>query len=540
MKKRLLPIGLGLIALLFFAVPNIHGAECKDVPTNLNPDQLIEVTYDGGANIRDRITGAEEENCPESTVIGGASQGNRYWANGIIETGFLLSDEGEEPEVYGAWYRIDYNGQAAYIWSDLVEVVEPTDEELADHEEVTFDEVSEGEQDGGEAVDNQEEDNAEEDNQGEDEAEDDIAVIDPEDDIIAAEFLDIDNHPYEKQIDFLRKEGVVKGRETGYFVPDKFLNRADFTTMAIRAKTGTDPVSFANENYFSDIDSTKWYAGPVNYAKSNNIVQGVGDNLFEPLRNIEYSEAFVVIVKAFNLKYEPETEKWWEVYEQAMKDGGYVPSSFNGDPKQLVTRADMAFMIAEVMIAIDNGTAVLAGDADKQPAVCFDDNLPDGTEWDEIYDAVIKQHNDYRLEKQLPPLEIHPALNQTASAWSAETEAKGELTHERPGITTEAWLDAFGMSFDSINGHTFSETLGLSTYLEPTGDQSFEDSVIAATQVIFDSFVNQNDDENGHLGNVANPNFKHLGVGIQLSDDNRMYYTLHYGNVRTGYDTNCE
>lgn len=105
-------------------------------------------------------------------------------------------------------------------------------------------------------------------------------------------FNDIDGHWAADSILFAAERGIFNGTGDGKFDPDISLTRAMFTAIIARL-TG---VELSNStSAFTDVNSNAWYAQYIAWAVDAGIVNGVGDNKFEPERPITRAELATII-----------------------------------------------------------------------------------------------------------------------------------------------------------------------------------------------------------------------------------------------------
>lgn len=97
--------------------------------------------------------------------------------------------------------------------------------------------------------------------------------------------------------------GLVQGYN-GMFNPDDLITREAMVVMIQRAaKLEKYGASASGSLNFSDAgDISDWAEDAVLFAKSNGIVQGTGENAFEPKRNATRAETAVMIYKTLKLK----------------------------------------------------------------------------------------------------------------------------------------------------------------------------------------------------------------------------------------------
>ena len=91
-------------------------------------------------------------------------------------------------------------------------------------------------------------------------------------------FADLKNHPNRSAILSLYDKGIVNGMGDGSFSPNATMTRAQFCTMVSRA-LNLEPVY---RPVFSDVKQTHWYGGWVSAANGKGIVNGVGNDRFDP------------------------------------------------------------------------------------------------------------------------------------------------------------------------------------------------------------------------------------------------------------------
>ncbi len=109
-------------------------------------------------------------------------------------------------------------------------------------------------------------------------------------------FADIEGHWAQDSIEAAVENGIVNGINETEFAPDEGLTRGMFVTMLYRMD-GAAEVS-ADEK-FADIADDAYYKIPAMWAKAKGIMQGTGDNMFEPEALITREEMAVAIINYF-------------------------------------------------------------------------------------------------------------------------------------------------------------------------------------------------------------------------------------------------
>ena len=110
-------------------------------------------------------------------------------------------------------------------------------------------------------------------------------------------FSDIKNHANKAAIEELASRGINKGMGKGTFAPNKTMTRAEFAAIVTRALG----LAAKDTKAFTDVPSSKWYAGYIGTANSSGIVNGVGSGKFNPDGTITRQEAAAMVARAANL-----------------------------------------------------------------------------------------------------------------------------------------------------------------------------------------------------------------------------------------------
>ena len=110
-------------------------------------------------------------------------------------------------------------------------------------------------------------------------------------------FSDIKNHANKAAIEGLASRGIINGMGQGTFMPNKTMTRAEFAAIVTRALG----LTAKDTKVFSDVPSSKWYAGYIGTANSSGIVNGVGNGKFNPDGTITRQEAAAMVARAAKL-----------------------------------------------------------------------------------------------------------------------------------------------------------------------------------------------------------------------------------------------
>ena len=110
-------------------------------------------------------------------------------------------------------------------------------------------------------------------------------------------FSDIKNHANKAAIEALASRGIINGMSKDVFSPNKTMTRAEFAAIVTRALG----LPAKDTKAFTDVPSSKWYAGYIGAANSSGIVNGVGNGKFNPDGTITRQEAAAMVARAAKL-----------------------------------------------------------------------------------------------------------------------------------------------------------------------------------------------------------------------------------------------
>lgn len=110
-------------------------------------------------------------------------------------------------------------------------------------------------------------------------------------------FSDVKNHANQTAIEQLASRGIINGMGKGSFAPNKTMTRAEFAAIVTRALG----LAAKDTKAFTDVPSSKWYAGYIGTANSSGIVNGVGSGKFNPDGTITRQEAAAMVARAAKL-----------------------------------------------------------------------------------------------------------------------------------------------------------------------------------------------------------------------------------------------
>lgn len=131
---------------------------------------------------------------------------------------------------------------------------------------------------------------------------------------VSAEYGDIDStNSHYKAVKVLSGLGIVNGDDEGNFNPASDIKRSEMVALICRAMGEESVAQSAGGSTFADVSADHWAAGYIAWGVAGNIVNGVGDNKFDPDASVKFQDAVVMILRALG----------YERIAQRSENGGY-------------------------------------------------------------------------------------------------------------------------------------------------------------------------------------------------------------------------
>ncbi len=111
-------------------------------------------------------------------------------------------------------------------------------------------------------------------------------------------FADVSHHWAEDAINDMGSRMVVNGVGDNNFEPERNMTRGEFAAIIIRALGLSEGTE---ESYFDDVKITDWYNGCVDTAAAYSLVIGYNGNFFRPHDLITREQAMVIIARSMKL-----------------------------------------------------------------------------------------------------------------------------------------------------------------------------------------------------------------------------------------------
>lgn len=104
---------------------------------------------------------------------------------------------------------------------------------------------------------------------------------------------------YNNAVSTLCHMGVLGGYSDGTFRPNAPITRAEFAKIAV---SFAQINGFSEYGYFTDVNSSDWYAPYVDAAKAVGLIEGYSDGSFKPENKITRAEACTIVNRALGRK----------------------------------------------------------------------------------------------------------------------------------------------------------------------------------------------------------------------------------------------
>lgn len=174
------------------------------------------------------------------------------------------------------------------------------------------------------------------------------------------QFADIRNHWAEEAINYVYAKKLFNGTTEHEFSPNKSMTRGMFVTVLGRL-AGADTVNPSAG--FKDVSQEDYYAPYIKWAVDNNLVNGMGNNIFAPNQAITREEMAVILAnyvkmlgnevnaQPIGFKDEEKISTWAKESVKVVQSFGLIQGKEDNsfDPKATSTRAEVAIIIQRLL-----------------------------------------------------------------------------------------------------------------------------------------------------------------------------------------------
>ncbi|MPY17085.1 hypothetical protein F3P21_09410, partial [Paenibacillus glucanolyticus] len=112
------------------------------------------------------------------------------------------------------------------------------------------------------------------------------------------EFADVTDHWAQHAINDMGSRMIVTGMGQNLFEPNRDITRAEFVAMVVRA-LGLMPAN--GEISFVDVNKSDWFADYIQTAHDYQLIEGYSGSRFAPMDTITREQAMTIIAKAMNI-----------------------------------------------------------------------------------------------------------------------------------------------------------------------------------------------------------------------------------------------
>lgn len=111
-------------------------------------------------------------------------------------------------------------------------------------------------------------------------------------------FRDINNHWSYNLVDFLAMKQIISGYPDDTFQPDRYITRAEFTSMLVHAINDKLNKINSSDGGFNDVRTSDWFYPVVEKGWISGLIAGVTETTFDPDRNITREQMVSIAVRS--------------------------------------------------------------------------------------------------------------------------------------------------------------------------------------------------------------------------------------------------
>ncbi len=146
----------------------------------------------------------------------------------------------------------------------------------------------------------------------------------------------------------------------------------------------------------------------------------------------------------------------------------------------------------------------------------------DGLNETEVERIVVEETNELRVENGLSPIETNASLHEAAGEHASRMAGGGFVAHKTPDSIP---YDRYGWCADS--GGYFGENVANTWYdrniVYEEGD--VPTLHLSTEREVAEHLVRQWNDSDGHRRTMLNGNWRRVGVGVEVADNNEVFAT---------------
>ena len=337
-------------------------------------------------------------------------------------------------------------------------------------------------------------------------------------------FTDVDPGAwYYSAVQWATEHGLMRGTSGTTFDPNGIMNRAMAATVLHRAM-GEPTVQF--QPVFTDVRAGQWYSDAVVWAQNNGIVNGIGNDQFDPSGNMtreQFATMFhrwamfkgvnTSVPESFhpnNFQDRGQISDWaldamrWAVYSELMVGTGDNHLS----PQGIVTRSQSATLLYRFLTGA------------TPPRMTLEQAVQAGMWYHELHalfpnediraafeQEILRLVNLERATHGLQPVQWNNSLHTASRNHSLDMATRGFYAHTCP---------------DGVNASQRARNAG---FTGTVGENLARASAPHAAMTAWMSSP-------GHRANILNPACTHIGIGVYIRHTGERYeiwWTLKMG-----------
>ncbi len=213
-----------------------------------------------------------------------------------------------------------------------------------------------------------------------------------------AAFTDITDTQTQTAAAVLAGMDITTGTTSTSFSPNTQLTRAQFCAFVIRM-TGQENLvaTAARKNLFSDVPSGSWYAGYVNLAYENGLINGYGNGTFGPEDCVTYGQAATILLRVLGYSSAEVGSVWPSDYTTFLSSLG-IGQGLSLSDSQNLTRRQAAILLYHTLETSVKGNSqlyyeTLSQVSDTKSVIILDTETQNG--YTEVYSLTDGTYQSY-------------------------------------------------------------------------------------------------------------------------------------------------
>ena len=164
--------------------------------------------------------------------------------------------------------------------------------------------------------------------------------------------VDVQGTRYEEPIQILQALDIMNGDGDGNFRPNDTIKRSEVTKMAVLAMgLGDAAESARGESKYPDVSIDHWANGYINVATALGLVVGYDTGAFLPEKEITYTEAMTIMVRAMGYEVLAESKGGFPQGYLVVGSNNGLTKNVQGSNTDPISRGNVAYMTVNALNA---------------------------------------------------------------------------------------------------------------------------------------------------------------------------------------------